>query len=158
MLPMNGNVVAIYAARTAEAPMQALAEAHLEAGRGIVGDRYYVGTGTFSLVGRPDQEVTLIESEQIDSFNRLTGLSLTYDGARRNVVTRGVQLNELVGVRFQVGQAILEGMRLCEPCAHLARLVSPEVLPGLVQRGGLRARVVDGGTIKPSDAIGPPVV
>ena len=152
---MKGNVVAIYAAPTAEAPMQALAEAQLEAGRGIVGDRYYAGTGTFSLGGRPDQEVTLIESEQIDSFNRLTGLSLTYDEARRNVVTRGVQLGELVGVRFQVGQVILEGMRLCEPCAHLARLVQPQVLPGLVQRGGLRARVIDGGTIKPSDTIGP---
>ena len=85
----------------------------------------------------------------------MTGLSLTYDGPRRNVVTRGVQLNELVGVRFQVGQAIFEGMRLCEPCAHLARLLSSEVLPGLVRRGGLRARVIDGGTIKPSDTIGP---
>jgi len=152
---MKGNVVAIYAAPTAEAPMQALAEAHLEAGRGIVGDRYYAGAGTFSSVAKPDHEVTLIESEEIDSFNRRTGLSLTYDRPRRNVVTRGVQLNELVGVRFQVGQAILEGMRLCEPCAHLARLLSPEVLPGLVKRGGLRARVIDGGTIKPSDTIGP---
>ena len=135
--------------------MRSVSEAQLEEGRGITGDRYYSGTGTFSEKpkARPDQEITLIESEQIDLFNRLTGLGLDYGAPRRNVVTSGIGLNDLVGVRFEVGEAVLEGLRLCEPCAHLASLVAKEVVAGMVHRAGLRARIVSGGTIKPSDEV-----
>jgi MOSC domain-containing protein YiiM len=152
---MTGSVIAIYIAPAAEAPMQVVREARVEEGRGIAGDRYYAGTGTFSekLKGRADREITLIESEQIDFFNRLTGLNLDYGVPRRNVVTIGIGLNELVGVRFYVGEVTLEGVRLCEPCAHLARLVAGEVLPGMVHRAGLRARIVSGGIVKPSDEV-----
>lgn len=135
--------------------MQPLHEARLEKGRGIVGDRYHFGTGTFSeqLKPRLDYEVTLIEAEQIDHFNSLTGLALDYAAPRRNVVTEGVNLNELVGVEFRVGEVTLQGVRLCEPCAHLAGLVAEEVLPHLVNRGGLRARIVSGGIIRPKDDV-----
>ena len=152
---MKGSVLAIYVAPAGEAPMQAVPEARLEPGRGIAGDRYHAGTGTFSakLEGRPDREITLIESEQIALFNRASGSSLDVGALRRNVVTSGVDLNELVGARFRVGEATLEGVRLCEPCAHLARIVTGAVLPGLVHRAGLRARIVSGGTIKPADEI-----
>jgi MOSC domain-containing protein YiiM len=152
---MTGTVLAVYVAAAAEAPMQSLTQARLEAGRGIRGDRYYVGTGTFSdrTKNRTDQEITLIESEQIDEFNRSNGLRLDYGAARRNVVTSGVRLNELIGVHFSVGEAMLEGLCLCEPCGHLAALVSAIVLPGLVRRAGIRARIVSGGTIKPSDPV-----
>lgn len=152
---MKGQIAAIYIAPQAEAPMESIGEARLEPGRGIVGDRYYLGTGTFSeqLKGLPDSEVTLVESEQVDSFNQETGMSLDYGTARRNIVTTGVDLNRLVGSRFKVGEAVLEGIRLCEPCAHLARLVAREVLPALVHRAGLRAKIVSGGIISAGDSV-----
>ena len=132
-----------------------MAEAHLEKGRGIAGDRYFLQHGTFSRPEsvQPDQEVTLIESEEIDEFNRNTGLNLGYGAPRRNIVTRGIRLNDLVGKRFSAGSAVLEGMRLCEPCAHLAGLLSEKVLPGLVHRAGLRARILTGGDIRVADAV-----
>lgn len=152
---MTGSVIAIYIAPSATAAMESLSVAELEIGRGIVGDRYYAQLGTFSKKNkvRPDQEVTLIESEEIDRFNGSTGLDLDYGATRRNVITRGVRLNDLVGQQFRVGAALLEGIRLCEPCAHLASLVSEKVLPGLVHRGGLRARVLSAGNISPSDVV-----
>lgn len=135
--------------------MIAVSEARLEEGQGIVGDRYFSGKGTFSekLKDSDDSEVTLIESEQIDYFNRENGLELDYGAPRRNVVTQGIDLNKLVNVRFRVGDVLLEGIRLCEPCAHLARLLTKKILPGLVHRGGLRARIISSGFIKPTDVI-----
>ncbi len=152
---MTGYIVSIFIAPEAGMPMRSVSEASLEAGRGIVGDRYYLGKGTFSekLMGLPDNEVTLIESEQIDLFNRSTGLEIGYDAPRRNVVTQGIRLNELVHIQFHIGAVLLEGIRLCEPCAHLAGLVSDQILPGLVHRGGLRAQIISGGCIKPSQSI-----
>ena len=152
---MTGSVLAIYIAPAGKAVMESLTVAELEIGRGIVGDRYYAQLGTFSKQDeiRPDQEITLIESEEIDRFNGSTGSTLDYGAARRNVITRGVRLNDLIGVQFRVGSVLLEGVRLCEPCAHLAALVSEKVLPGLVHRGGLRARILSAGTIRPSDVV-----
>jgi glycosyltransferase involved in cell wall biosynthesis len=153
-----GSVVSIFVAAEAELPMQPLDVAHLEEGRGVVGDRYYAGKGTFSekLKGSPDSEVTLIESEKIDDFNSLHGLDLDYGSPRRNIVTRGVDLNQLVDVQFQVGEVLLEGIRLCEPCAHLANILTEKVLPDLVHRAGLRARIVSDGSIKSGDSISVP--
>ncbi len=152
---MAGSIEAIFIAPEAGVSMQSVSEARLEEGQGIVGVRYYSGVGTFSekLKDSPDSEVTLIESEQIDNFNRLHGLELDYGSPRRNVVTRGIDLNDLVNVEFRIGEALLEGIRLCEPCAHLAGLITEKVLPGLVHRGGLRARIISGGLIKPTDSI-----
>jgi MOSC domain-containing protein YiiM len=135
--------------------MQTLPVAQLDRGRGIVGDRYYKGIGTFSdkLRGKPDFEVTLIESEEIDTFNHANKLSLDHGALRRNLVTQGVRLNALVGVRFRVGEVVLEGIRLCEPCAHLAATVAPQVLPVLMHRAGLRAAIVVGGAIRPGDRL-----
>jgi len=152
---MTGSIVAIYIAESGAEPMSAVSEAELEAGRGILGDRYHGRGGTFSKQDRlkPDQELTLIEAEEIERFNEATGLGLDLGATRRNVVTRGVRLNDLVGRQFSVGAAVVEGMRLCEPCAHLAAIVSEKVLPGLVHRAGLRARIVSGGVIRPEDPI-----
>jgi MOSC domain-containing protein YiiM len=135
--------------------MESVEQAILEAGKGLVGDRYYIATGTFSekLEGKRDSEITLIESEEIEQFNETQGTALGYGDPRRNIVTRGVRLNDLVGHRFRVGETVLEGIRLCEPCAHLARTVTPEVLPGLVHKAGLRACVVSGGSIEPGDPV-----
>ena len=135
--------------------MTSQTNARLETGRGIVGDRYYLGAGTFSekLKGKPDVEVTLIEIEEIDSFNASESLTLEAGALRRNIVTRGVRLNGLVGRTFAVGSAVLEGVRLCEPCSHLAEVATPKVLPALVHRAGLRARVVAGALVRAGDQI-----
>jgi len=153
---MSGRLLHIYTAAAAGAAPQSAAEATLEPGRGIVGDRYHASTGTFSVKssGKSDHEVTLIEAEAIDRFNRETGLALAYGDLRRNLVTRGIRLNELVGHEFSVGDCRLEGLRLCEPCAHLAKTVAKQVLPGLVHQAGLRARIVRGGLVKTGDAVG----
>ena len=152
---MTAVVAGIFTSPTAGKPMISIAEATLEPGHGLVGDRYYAGAGTFSrkLKGRPDAELTLIESEEIERFNAMESLSVTPGELRRNIVTRGIRLNDLVGRTFAVGASVLEGIRLCEPCAHLAELVSPKVLPAMTHRAGLRARIVVGAVIRPGDHI-----
>lgn len=150
-----GKVVDIVTTSEAGKPLRSVAEASLESGKGLVGDRYYEHSGTFSekLKDSGDWEVTLIESEEIHRFNESHGLTLPPDSFRRNIVTSGVRLNDLVGRRFHVGSAILEGMRLCEPCAHLGKLVGPAVVKGMVHRAGLRARIVTGSRVHVGDEV-----
>ena len=152
---MQAQVIEILSTSVPGAPLVACSEAVLEAGRGLVGDRYHAGVGTFSerLAGKPDAELTLIEAEAIERFNQRAGLQLKAADFRRNIVTRGVDLNSLVGVEFRVGGALLRGLRLCEPCAHLARVANPKVLPGMVHCAGLRAQILDGATIHPGDLV-----
>lgn len=152
---MTAKVDAIYIARDAGVPMEYLHEASLIAGQGIEGDRYFSGIGTFSkkLTALPDREVTMIEAEEIDRFNAQQGLSLNYGDMRRNIITRGIRLNDLVDQKFRIGQVVFRGIRLCEPCAHLAELVTPQVLKGMVHRAGLRACILTDGKIRESDSI-----
>jgi MOSC domain-containing protein YiiM len=151
----QGHVSAIYLAPSAEGAPQEVAEARGVRGRGLEGDRYFGHAGTFSDHPGDGRDVTLIEREVIDALATELGIDLTRGEHRRNVVTCGVPLNHLLGQRFRVGTVVLRGTRLCEPCSHLARLTRPEVLPALVHRGGLRADIVRGGTIRRADAIEP---
>jgi len=152
--PRSGTVVGIYVAAAAGAGTAPLDKARLEAGRGIAGDRYHAGSGTFSPKEMdPDHQVTLIALEEVEAFNAASGQSLGPGAFRRNVVTRGVDLNALIGRRFRVGEAELRGTRLCEPCAHLAGLLNGEVLKRMVHRAGLRAEIVKGGVVRPGDAV-----
>jgi MOSC domain-containing protein YiiM len=130
-------------------------EADLEAGRGLVGDRYHSGIGTYSadLEGSPDVQLTLLEIEEIRRFNIERRLQLNPAELRRNVVTRGLRLKDLIGARFRIGGVTLEGLRMCEPCAHLARNVSQRILPDLVHRTGLRASILSSGTIRIGEKI-----
>ena len=152
---MSGNVVQICIAHEAGGTLAGSATATLEAGVGIVGDRYYMRTGTFSekLKDGGDWEVTLIEQEEIDRFNSGQGIGLSSPSFRRNIVTKGVRLNDLVGRRFLVGNALLEGVRLCEPCAHLAKLVDPRIVKAMTHRAGLRARIISGAVIRVGDSV-----
>ena len=144
----------ILIAESTSAPMAARSEARAVPGRGLEGDRYFHGVGTFSPHSqKPDFEVTLIEKEKIDAFARETGLRFTASDARRNLVTEGVDLNALAGREFSVGSVRFRGIRLCEPCTHLAKISFPETLKGLVHKGGLRAQIVSGGLIHVGDAI-----
>jgi len=123
-------------------------------GRGLVGDRYFLGTGTFSpQPQKPDFEITLIQQEHIEAFVKKTGIPFTAHDARRNLVTEGIDLNTLVGCEFQVGSVKLRGIRLCEPCNYLAKQTHPEVLKGLVHQGGLRAQILTEGKIHVGDLL-----
>ncbi len=150
----QANVFSIHIAPEAGAPVVSVEAAHAMPGRGLDGDRYCSGIGTYSFPIRlPLQELTLIEIEQIEAVQREYGIALAAGDARRNVVTRGVSLNDLVGREFRIGEVLLRGQRLCDPCSHLAKLTDPAVLYGLVNRGGLRAQILTEGTIRIGDKI-----
>jgi MOSC domain-containing protein YiiM len=150
-----GTVEGVYVAAAAEAPCVAVEAAEAVAGRGLRGDRYFDRQGTFGSPGAMGHELTLIEQEALDELSERSGVALDPADARRNVVTRGIDLNALAGRRFMVGEAEIIGRRWCEPCAHLQRLTTPGVLRGLVHRGGLRADIVRGGTIARGDLVRP---
>jgi hypothetical protein len=143
-----GAVAVLLVAGEAEAPLRRVDAVTAVAGRGLEGDRYGAGRGTFSGGGR-GYELTLVESEALDD------VGLACELARRNVVTRGVDLNALAGRRFRLGDAECVGRRLAEPCAHLERLSGPGLLRPLVHRAGLRADILVGGTIRVGDALQP---
>jgi MOSC domain-containing protein YiiM len=143
----TGIVEGIFLADEAGADPRPVSDVLAVAGRGLEGDRYFAASGTFSDRGGDGRDVTLIEAEAIEGLARDTGIELSPGAARRNVVTRGVSLNDLVGKRFTLGEAQCVGRRLCDPCDHLERLTAEGVLEGLVNRGGLRADVVEGGLV-----------
>ena len=127
---------------TAGEPATALTNARALAGQGLEGDRHVTGSGTFPS-GLPGSALTLIEAEVCESFDPPLGP----DDHRRNVVTRGVSLNDLVGHEFTVGAVRCQGMRLCEPCTVVQRYAGRPVLRALVHRGGLRADILGDGEI-----------
>ena len=141
-----GSVAAILLAPEAESPLARVEQVDAIAGRGLAGDRYCDGRGTFSGPGRGYQ-LTLVESEVLESVD------LAWEQARRNVVTRGIALNGLVGERFTIGEVACVGRRLAEPCAHLEKLTRAGLLRPLVHRAGLRADILAGGTIRAGDRI-----
>lgn len=151
-MPM-GVIAAIYLTPEKEAAANSVRQAKCVPGSGLEGDRYAKQAGTFSKPGAPDREVTLIEAEAIEAANRDYKSSLDPAATRRNVLTRGVALNHLVGRDFRAGHVVFRGIRLCEPCGHLAKLTSPETERGLIHRGGLRAQVLTAGTIHVGDMI-----
>lgn len=148
----EGRVVGIFVISEAQAPLGSVHEVRAEAGRGLEGDRYWLGQGTF-WKRQPDYEVTLVETEALEALAAETGVTLQPGETRRNLATRGVRLNALVGQYFRVGETTLKGIRLCEPCGHLERLTKRTLRPGLNGRGGLRAGIVTGGVIRVGDAI-----
>jgi MOSC domain-containing protein YiiM len=143
----EGTILAINIASSAEAPMRYVDEARAVPGKGLEGDRYFLRQGTF-YKPQPDRELTLVEAEAIEAFRDDFKIDFDLAGTRRNLVTRGVPLNQLVGKEFWIGEVKARGLRLCEPCSHLQSLSHPKVLPGLVHRGGLRAQILTEGTIR----------
>jgi len=152
----EGRVEAIVIAAEAEAAMHRVERAVALAGRGLKGDRYCDERGTFSNVHGRGYDLTLIEGEVLDVLELPAG-RLTAEEARRNIVTRGIDLNALVGEHFKVGEVDCLGQRLCEPCAHLERLTAaagkPGTLRALIHRGGLRADLLSDGEIGVGDQI-----
>lgn len=149
----SGTVVSIHITREEGGEIETIQHAKLVPGEGIRGDRYFQRTG-----GDPAKELTLVESEQVDRFNRDSGMQLDPAATRRNIVTRGVNLNALVGQTFRVGDALVQGTDLCEPCSYLggklaAELTSPEIIKAFTHRAGLRAQILEGAVVRVGDPI-----
>lgn len=148
-----GSVVSIHTAPEAGEPMASLIQVRALAGAGLEGDRYFRGVGTYSAEPDTGRQVTLVEGEALDAASAETGMRIQPGDSRRNIVTRGISLNALVGREFQVGDVRLRGVELCEPCAHLAHLAGKPMLRSLVHRGGIRADILTDGVIRVGDAV-----
>src|SRR3989442_2531718 len=149
---MKGRLVAIYTTTTGGAPMDAHDERRVIAGAGLEGDRYATKLGEYSERGGPGREVTLIAREAIVAANE-RGVTIAEHETRRNLVTEGVDLTNLIGKTFAVGEAVLVGVRACPPCAYLEDLTRPGVKAGLEGGDSLRADVVRDGTLRVGDEI-----
>jgi MOSC domain-containing protein YiiM len=149
----HGTVIAIHIAPMGAAPMQLVTSAQVVVGRGLERDRYYNKLGTYSNQPGSGRDVTLIEIEAIEGLKRDYEIQLDPGQSRRNIVTRGIALNHLVEQEFRIGDVVLRGTRLCEPCAHLEKLTVKGALRGLIHRGGLRAEIVKGGMVRVGDVI-----
>jgi MOSC domain-containing protein YiiM len=149
----SGRVEAIHLADVAASPMRAVPLVRAIAGVGLEGDRYATGTGTYSPDPRTDRHVTLIEAEEIEALAERDGIELAPGETRRNITTRGIRLNDLVGRRFRVGSVECEGTRLCEPCQGLTDLLGKPVLKPLAHRAGLRALILTDGEIALGDEV-----
>ena len=150
----EGAVDSIYIGPRAKEPMQLVQEVRAVAGKGLEGDRYFDLAGSFSEDHHlPKREVTLIEAEALKAAGDEAGIDLDAADARRNLVTRGVPLSHLVDVDFVVGEVRLRGIKLAEPCAHLARTAGKGLLKPLIHRGGLRAQILTDGVIRAGDAV-----
>jgi MOSC domain-containing protein YiiM len=150
----EGAVVSIHIAREAGGPMIEIDPALAVAGRGLEGDRYHDGSGFYSDHPGPIREVSLIEEETIEALRRDHNLALAPGITRRNILTRGVPLNHLVGREFRVGGATLRGVELCEPCKHVVGVTGIKgLLATLIHRGGLHAQILSGGLIRAGDVI-----
>jgi MOSC domain-containing protein YiiM len=146
---LRGRVEVIALAERATGDMHTVDHTNALANRGLEGDRYAAKAGTFTPANDTARghDLTMIEAEVLDDLTLPDGGSLGYAQARRNIITRGIDLNALVGRRFRVGNVECLGQRLCEPCSHLERLTTKGALRELIHRGGLRADVLSDGEV-----------
>ncbi len=150
----EGRIESIHIATAAGSPMLSKVEVSVTAGAGIDGDRYAAQVGKFSDKPKSGRQITFIEAEAIEALATELGITLQAGETRRNVVTRGVPLNHLVGREFEAGSVRFRGTELCEPCQYLTELTGkPGILPGLTHRGGLRAEVLQGGLLSLGDTV-----
>ena len=149
----TGTLEHIHITPAKSQPMRRVEEARLVAGRGIEGDRYLLGTGTYSIKPGEDRQVTLIEAEMLARVAADCGHEIGIDEHRRNLTVSGVPLQHQVGLRFRVGEALLEGVRINQPCKYLNLMLKRDVYMALWNRSGLNCKVVEGGTIRPGDRL-----
>ena len=150
---MDGRILAIHIAAQEGGAPRAAAEVEVIEGRGLRGDRYASRPG-----GDAKDQVTFIEREALDALERDYGIHLSAAESRRNVLTEGVALNHLIGREFTAGDCRFVGRELAEPCGYLEKKTQRGVIKGLIHRGGLRAEILQGGTLRPGDSVtpGPP--
>lgn len=150
----RGVVEALFRAEAAAGAPERLSQVEVDA-RGLASDRYAEGIGHFAPRGGRGRAVTLIEAESLEHLGMVEGVVLAPGEHRRNVVTRGIDLNGTIGGRLRIGEVVLEVVRIAEPCAWLQEHTPPGTLRGLVHRGGVRADVVVPGTIRVGDGVEP---
>ena len=143
----GGTVSAIYISVKRGGLQISVEKVRAVSGHGLQGDRY------FKEAPAPDTEITLIEAEAIEAAERDQNLLLQESDSRRNVVTRNVALNHLVGREFRLGTVALKGLRLCEPCGLLEKMTQPGIIKALTHRGGLRAQILVDGDIHVGDGV-----
>ncbi len=150
-----GKVERVYIAASKRQAVESIDSAELEAGKGIVGDRYHTLALQYLEKGMtvPDNHISFIDKDKIDEFVDRHSLEADYGDFRRSVITRGIDLNALVGKHFKAGDALCYGVELCEPCSQLARIIHKAVLPEMAETAGLRAIIVESGGLKPGDSI-----
>jgi MOSC domain-containing protein YiiM len=151
----HGTLAHIHVAAAASEPMRALESARLLAGVGVEGDRYAARKGTYSARHHIDRQVTLIEAETLEALARDHRIVLAPGEHRRNLTTRGVPLNHLVGRYFRVGECVLFGGRLNVPCRYLEDLTGKKVFKPLINRSGLNCRIIVAGSIRVADRVEP---
>jgi MOSC domain-containing protein YiiM len=152
----HGKLLAIAIARQAKGPMENVQSIEIVKGEGLRGDRYGAGIGAAQFKGRrkPENEVTLIAREAIEAANDEFSHTIEHLETRRNLLTEGVPLNELVGKTFRVGHSVVvKGLELCEPCGYLEKRTFVGIRAALKQRGGLRCCVINGGEIRVGDNV-----
>ena len=149
----GGSVEGIFISPQFERSPEPVDEVEVIAGKGIRGDRYFVPGGRENAGDDAGHDLTLIEAEALEGLEAQQGIVLAPAASRRNVLTRGIGLNDLVGKRFRVGEVECEGVELCEPCNHLEGLTEPGVMRGMVHRAGLCAEVLRGGSIRVGDGV-----
>ena len=150
----SGTVEAIHIAPEAASAVESRDSVEAVAGRGLRGDRYFQEAGTFTGVEGGGRHLTLIETEAVVAIEQEAGIELEPGEHRRNLTTSGIALNHLVDREFSIGEARFMGIRLCEPCTHLQSLTGKdEIISALLHRGGLRADIVESGTIGVGDRI-----
>ncbi len=150
----QGRVLTLHTVTEKSAPMTTLPSVHAVPGLGLEGDRYATNRGTYSDKPEEGRQVTLFEHETLEALDRDLGIVLAPEQTRRNIITRGVPLNHLVGRQFLVGEVLLEGMRLSTPCRYLEDLLGIKGLfKALLHRSGLNCRIVSEGDIRVGDTI-----
>jgi MOSC domain-containing protein YiiM len=149
------SIERIFVATAPRAPQIEVPSVRVVVGKGIEGDRH------FGKRKVPGENLTLVEAEELEAFAQEQGVPVDLSGSRRNIVTRGVRLNDLVGREFRLGTALLRGVELCEPCSVMGRLYALPDWPGprtvrqMLHRAGLRADVMQTGVFKVGDALLP---
>ena len=145
----GGRIENVHIAGTTGGPVRAVAAVEALPGIGLAGDRNHRQDGE----DKPGRDLTLIEAENIEYLARDHGIELAPGETRRNVTTRGVRLNELVGKEFWIGSVLARATEVCEPCTHLVALTGKPVIKPLTHRGGLRADLLSSGRINLGDAV-----
>jgi MOSC domain-containing protein YiiM len=150
----DGTIEHLFITDAMSQPMTAQSALTAIAGKGVEGDRYTLETGTYSKKPEPGRQITLVEGEVLDWLEREHGLTVRPEDSRRNVVTRGIDLNPLVGRELMVGPVRVRVHRLCQPCRYIEKLLNqPDLYERWWDKGGLRCEIIESGTIRIGDAV-----
>jgi MOSC domain-containing protein YiiM len=152
-VPTEGTLAEIWLAGAAAEPMRRVPSVEAIAGRGLAGDRYALGGGTWAQYPALEKQVTLIDRVAVTELSAEIGAEFGTGDSRRNLVTTDVDLPALVGQWFTVGGALLFGMKRCPPCTHLERLSGLRLVKAMVHRGGINAAVFAGAVLADGDAV-----